>query len=251
MVTRPDSSATLTRRLAQLASFLIRHWILLLALVIAVYVMSAFWLLGHSNPGLEIVEYVSESDANVVLGTATMNHVHSVGLTHKGSMLHVYVLGSGFLILKRSAAMKTCPNTWSVAGEHCQVGETFEACAMRCLQEEFALSLKDTTRFLSITDRPSFLNLSYPGRLSADGAPLPRWDLTWAGDFLAVLPSHAKDAFTLDNEAHGHRFVQQPELVQWLQNTPTDFCHPIIADHLVNVLRGVCLHLPQPESCAP
>ena len=47
------------------------------------------------------------------------------------------------LILKRTADTKTCPGEWTLVGEHCDEGETYEATVKRALKEELGIASFD------------------------------------------------------------------------------------------------------------
>ena len=64
---------------------------------------------------------------------------HRNGLLHEGHVLFVMDSSGLFLFLKRAGSVVTCPNTWSVLGEHSIVGESVRESVVRALEEELGL----------------------------------------------------------------------------------------------------------------
>src|SRR5258706_15211525 len=89
----------------------------------------------------EIFDVVDEHDR--VVGRETRGEVHRRGLMHRA--IHVLVFNSrGEIFLqKRSQKKDRQPGLWdSSASGHVDSGETYDACAVRELQEELGLELR-------------------------------------------------------------------------------------------------------------
>lgn len=83
----------------------------------------------------EIFDVVDEQDR--VVARATRKEVHSAGLRHRA--VHVLVFNpSGALFLQKRAQSKdTAPGAWdSSTSGHVNTGESYDACAVRELEEE-------------------------------------------------------------------------------------------------------------------
>lgn len=88
----------------------------------------------------ENFEIVDEHDE--VMGSAPRSEVHRRGLRHRA--VHVLVFNSqGKLFLQKRSLGKDCfPGTWdSSASGHVAVDESYDACAVREVQEELGVSL--------------------------------------------------------------------------------------------------------------
>jgi isopentenyl-diphosphate delta-isomerase type 1 len=88
----------------------------------------------------EIFDVVDEHDQ--VIGQRPRSEVHALGLRHRA--VHVLVFNArGELFLQKRSMLKDCfPGTWdSSASGHLAVGEAYDACAVREVQEELGVSL--------------------------------------------------------------------------------------------------------------
>ena len=88
----------------------------------------------------ELFDIVDETDE--VIGQRARPEVHRLGLRHRA--VHVLVFNSrGHLFLQKRSLRKDCfPGAWdSSASGHLQPGESYDAAAVRELQEELGLTL--------------------------------------------------------------------------------------------------------------
>ena len=86
----------------------------------------------------EIFAVVDENDE--VIGYQPRSEVHRLGLRHRA--VHIWVYSSrGELLLQQRSTRKECfPGLWdSAAAGHVDRGESYDACAVRELQEELGL----------------------------------------------------------------------------------------------------------------
>jgi len=83
-------------------------------------------------------------------GTAKREHIHNIGLWHKG--VHVWLFNSkGQLFLKKRAKYKKLhPMHWEDVGEHLKPNEDFEKAAMRGLKEELGIDEKKIKRLYKV-----------------------------------------------------------------------------------------------------
>jgi isopentenyldiphosphate isomerase len=82
------------------------------------------------------------NDRDEVIGQRLRREVHQLGLKHRA--VHVLVYNAhGELFLQKRSMQKDCfPGTWdSSASGHLAPGETYDACAIREVQEELGLQL--------------------------------------------------------------------------------------------------------------
>jgi isopentenyldiphosphate isomerase len=88
----------------------------------------------------ELFDVVNERDE--VIGRQPRREVHRLGLRHRA--VHVLVFnGRGEVFLQKRSLTKDCfPGTWdSSASGHLDVGEGYDACAVREVREELGLEL--------------------------------------------------------------------------------------------------------------
>lgn len=91
----------------------------------------------------EIFDVVNEVDE--VIDRRPRREVHRLGLRHRA--VHVLVFNRrGELFLQKRSLLKDCfPGTWdSSASGHLDVGETYDACALREVREELGFQLAQT-----------------------------------------------------------------------------------------------------------
>lgn len=89
----------------------------------------------------EIFDVVNERDE--VIGQQSRSVVHRLGLRHRA--VHVLVFNArGDIFLQKRSLQKECfPGAWdSSASGHLGAGETYDACAVRELDEELGLRAK-------------------------------------------------------------------------------------------------------------
>lgn len=99
-----------------------------------------------------MVEYLDVVDENnQVIGKETREKIHCSGLWHRG--VHVLIFNSNrrLILQMRSVEKDKFPNRYDCSvSEHLKVGETYEAAAIRGLEEELKITdvgLKRLLRF--------------------------------------------------------------------------------------------------------
>jgi isopentenyl-diphosphate delta-isomerase type 1 len=92
--------------------------------------------------GEEIFDIVDESDS--VVGSASREEVHRLGLLHRSSHLLVFDSMERVLLQKRSSEKDSFPGRWdsSVSG-HVDSGEGYDQCIVRETSEEIGIDLSE------------------------------------------------------------------------------------------------------------
>lgn len=149
----------------------------------------------------EIFDVVNERDE--VIGQRPRREVHQLGLRHRA--VHVLVFNSrGEVFLQKRSMKKDCfPGVWdSSASGHLDVGESYDACAVRELREELGLQApKPLDRLFKI-----------------DACPETGQEFVW------VYRCQSDGPFQLNAEEieRGEWFAAD-YLSQWLLKRPADF----------------------------
>lgn len=175
------------------------------------------------------------------IGTESIDAAHRKGILHTGGILYVMDADGRFLLMKRSSSVVTCPNTWSIVGEHSIVGENAKNLPVRALDEELGIIAPAIdVKIQSLTDHPLFYIRKYGAR---NGNRIDR-QLTYL--WLVKLPSRQEDLdWKLDHEVADKKWITLDEFDQWLgedeKNDATnetneeddgppngDFCHQTI-----------------------
>ena len=74
-------------------------------------------------------------------GVYSIDTAHRQGALHTGHCLFLMDANEKLLFLKRSSQVVTCPDTWSILGEHSIAGEESIEAVTRALQEELGLDV--------------------------------------------------------------------------------------------------------------
>jgi isopentenyldiphosphate isomerase len=95
----------------------------------------------------EVFDVVDEQDE--IIGRAPRSEVHRLGLKHRA--VHVLMVNSrDQVFLQKRSMKKDCfPGVWdSSASGHLDLGEEYDACALREVREELGLTLNECPRRL-------------------------------------------------------------------------------------------------------
>src|SRR5438309_1042142 len=154
----------------------------------------------------EIFDVVNERDE--IIGRQTRREVHRLCLKHRA--VHVLVFNSrGEIFLQKRSLKKDCfPGKWdSSASGHLDCSETYDACAVRELQEEIGLEL---------TTPPKRL-------FKIDACPETGQEFVW------VYRCEAEGPFTLHPEEIECGDWFAPERVtRWMAERPQDFASALL-----------------------
>lgn len=150
----------------------------------------------------EMLDIVNEADE--VVGQASRADIHRKGMMHRAT--HIILTNSVQQIFMqlRSKTKDTNPGLWDTsAAGHVDVGESYEACAVRELEEELGVTV--------LID-----SLVEIGRLS------PTADNGF--EFVRIYTAVSDDPITLEpNEIDDGKWVTRAELEQWLLDSPEAF----------------------------
>lgn len=151
--------------------------------------------------------------ALIELGTESIDAAHKKGFLHTGAVLFVTDSSGKILVMKRSASVVTCPNTWSIVGEHSIAGEDSNYTPIRALKEELGLSISEHyAQIQNMTDFPLYYIRHYGAR---NGNRIDR-QLTYM--WLVTLPQrHEEISWTLDHEVADSKWITLRSFDEWLR----------------------------------
>jgi NUDIX domain len=139
----------------------------------------------------EVLDVVSASSPDILAASKfsprPIDSIHKEGLPHRGSWVYAIDGQGRVLLLWRSASMRTCPQTWSLLGEHCIAGESFFSAAARGVEEEAPFLESPPIRAVGL---PFFFQTTYAGN-GVNGSE--RADNQWTRTFVAVASSSVDD----------------------------------------------------------
>jgi isopentenyldiphosphate isomerase len=164
----------------------------------------------------EIFDVVNERDE--VIGQRSRGEIHRLGLKHRA--VHVLIFNQrGELFLQKRSPKKDCfPGAWdSSAAGHLDVGETYDACAVRELAEELGLRL---------TLPPTAL-------FKLDACPETGQEFAW------VYRGQAEGPFTLHpDEIECGDWFAPDAITRWIAERPQDFASTLLLIWLRLALNG-------------
>jgi isopentenyl-diphosphate Delta-isomerase len=143
------------------------------------------------------------NEADEVMGQKPRSEVHRLSLKHRA--VHVLVFNrQGQLFLQKRSMLKDCfPGAWdSSASGHLDVGESYDACAVRETREELGLELTEV-----------------PERLFKLAASAETgWEFVW------VYRCHDEGPFRLHpEEIERGEWCSTERLEEWLRTRPVEF----------------------------
>lgn len=164
---------------------------------------------------------------------APIDTIHKLGYLHTGAWMVVLdtnatMQDAKILMLKRSADVVTCPNFWSLLGEHSNLDEEPNDFAIRGMREELGERFYDQFiqtggKIKPLLDQPIFFKRDYD---TSRGKRMDRQinyiftiEMNTAATVLEKLSN-------VDKEAAEVAWVAKHEIMRWLTQTPTErFCH--------------------------
>lgn len=142
-------------------------------------------------------------DHDEVIGQRARSEVHRLGLKHRAVHVLVFNRRGELFLQKRSLAKDCYPGTWdSSASGHLAPGESYDACAVREVEEELGWRLAEIPERLFKIDA-----------CAATGQ-----------EFVWIYRAEAEGPFTLQAEEISEGGWFAPEAVKrWLAERPQDF----------------------------
>lgn len=153
----------------------------------------------------ELFEVVDGND--VVIGLEPRSEVHRRGLNHRAVHVLIFNKAGALFLQKRSMAKDCFPGTWDTsAAGHLAPGESYDACALREVEEELGVSLGPA-----------------PERLFK----LPASAQT-GHEFIWVYRAAHEGPFILQEEeiSEGGWF-SVPRITRWIAERPADFADTV------------------------
>ena len=187
-----------------LLAFVVKSAVAVLASVASVALTIAVWQLAARSPltrtapsaavpplrpdeGTSLIEVVSSDDRTVV-ELRPLDEVHRQARTHRGVWVFVVNVAGQVLLLRRPTTMMTCPDTWSVVGEHNQPGESYLQAGRRGVAEELGWSLEQVAGMdVTLLGAPTFFEQRYQG--AARSGAVARTDRQHSAYALLRLPA--------------------------------------------------------------
>ena len=163
-------------------------------------------------------------------GFVGIDIAHRTGSFHFGNIMFVTDSSERILLLKRSSELVTCPNTWSVVGEHRFRDEDPAETTRRGISEELGLHFWQdyVVENRNLTLHPLYYIREYGPSL---GDRIDR-QITYLWE--VRLRDRWEDVrLSLDGEVAEHMWISVEEFERWLDGDKqsTDFCH-----HTIHVL---------------
>lgn len=169
---------------------------------------------------------------NPISGPFHIQHIHKKGLVHRGVWIFALDSHLRLLLAWRSPSMHTCPNTWSILGEHVITNETYRETAIRGLTEEARFIARP--RIFPI-GAPFFYKYIYPANQTTN----LQIDNQWTRAYVILPRGDALDFRSLDDaeaqavQSYGENLRYQgmsiPQVLRHTVENPAYFCNDIQA----------------------
>lgn len=149
----------------------------------------------------------------VELGTLSIDAVHRKGVLHTGGVLYVMDSSNKILLLKRSSSVVTCPDTWSILGEHSIIGEDTNDLPIRALKEELGLTVLRHVQIQNLTEYPLYYIRHYGAR--NDNRIDRQLTYMW---LVRLRKPQEEIGWNLDHEVAASKWVTVNEIDTWLRD---------------------------------
>jgi isopentenyldiphosphate isomerase len=149
--------------------------------------------------------------------------VHEGGHAHGGMWLNIISSDGKLLLLKRGRALKTCPKSWGLVGEHETLSEGLgDAMARRAIREELGSFVESLiVKSSNITESPVLYHKN-----EGDGRVDRQITALWC---VHLNRPSASVRLHVDEEVADYKWLAPKEASYWLLHNPEDFCSPIVA----------------------
>jgi 8-oxo-dGTP pyrophosphatase MutT (NUDIX family) len=178
-------------------------------------------------------------------GTSSLDEAHRLGLPHRGLWVLLVDQAGMVLQLRRSAQVRTCPNSWGFIDEHPRPKESFSSAAVRALHEELGLSsawlYRYVTASVNLTSHPIWeqhnhhdVSSAMPKRARCIVCFLTnvyvcrtqgKIDVEIAGLWAVILriPA-ARVPLHVDHDAAAHRWLHHTIVEASVHQAPGEYC---------------------------
>lgn len=142
----------------------------------------------------------------------SIDDAHKQGLAHKGNWIYVVDSLHRIFVLKRGPQLVTCPNSWSLVGEHAFGDETMLETTQRGIREELGDNVLQLAAFVrQLGPHPLYYFRAYgPSNMNrVDRQITSTWwvQLNVPGESVPLI---------LDDEVADHKWVTIREMEEWL-----------------------------------
>mmetsp|Transcript_14544 Transcript_14544/g.19899 ORF Transcript_14544/g.19899 Transcript_14544/m.19899 type:complete len:275 (-) Transcript_14544:141-965(-) len=180
-------------------------------------------------PGFKEPSHMSSLDPNILIsiGHEEIDAVHSRGLIHLGAWMFITDADGLVLLLQRGPQLVTCPNTWSLTGEHTARGEEPIETVKRGITEELGDDLlDDVVSIQNMTAYPQYFLIDWG--TTEYGKRVDR-QLTYIWH-VQLGKKHKDLHLGLDDEVANHKWVDletfKEQLEENIGGTKEIFCIP-------------------------
>jgi isopentenyldiphosphate isomerase len=151
-----------------------------------------------------------ETDQNLV----PIDIVHRQGLVHTGMWMYVVDSQNSILVMKRGPQLITCPNMWSLVGEHTLGMESPVDTVLRGIQEELG---SDIISYISFMKPLTLLPLYYLRDYGPSNGNRIDRQVTWSY-WVQLNQSADQIMIHVDEEVAEYRWISIDEFDHWLQH---------------------------------
>lgn len=189
------------------------------------------WVNPKKVQSFEMIDLSDHGEVGVK--TVSIQVAHQKSLTHRGTwIIIVDETETSMLFTKRAANIYTCPNTWSLVGEHTRANESYVNAAVRGVEEELNIRRE---QLLSIGELPGspleLMHLEYH-------TPWERTDHQWVQTFVVKLPAIALQQPDAE-ETGAYRWIPMNQSISFISHcdTPTQCRACTDATNIYSVVR--------------
>lgn len=158
--------------------------------------------------------------------------VHRKGLIHAGTWINIRDSEGKYLVIKRGPQLITCPNSFTLVGEHSQGAEKPIHTVRRGIKEEIGPAMLDHIKSITpLSTNPLFFRGDYFNRVDRQLTYIYLVDMDDRGEKLPLL---------FDNEVAEYRWISNRTLEEWFSTASNEFnsrgvvgermCHKAILD---------------------
>ena len=191
------------------------------------------------------LQFLDEVNPGAVLrpiGYATIDQTHRQNHYHTGVWIHLLdSTGRNMLLLKRGPQLVTCPNQWTLIGEHTLLDESSLETVQRGLVEEAWGG--SNASYTTVVDFIRNMT-AYPIYYFRDYGDRQDRQLTYL--YEVKLNQLAKDVvFKFDDEVADHQWIDIVDFKQWVERDiaagHVDFCHTTVTQLLLFGLERLAM----------